>query len=274
MDFLTLTARDGATVSICHQGAHVCSWIPAGGSEQLFLSKKSEYQEGVAIRGGIPVIFPQFAGMGTLPKHGFARTAEWKLLQQQQTENGAAQAIFNLKENIARLTIWPHVFNAQLAVSVQGNALQVALSIENTGDTTFSFTSALHTYLAVNDIREARLCGLQGTHYRDSLTGRNQCEEAAEFLQIAGETDRIYANVPDQLRLQQAHQHLHIHTTGFADAVVWNPGQNASLKLNDMEIDGDQRMLCVEAANIMRPISLTPGESWSGSQSFMVTYMK
>ncbi|MBC3862027.1 D-hexose-6-phosphate mutarotase [Undibacterium jejuense] len=274
MDFLTLTARDGATVSICHQGAHVCSWIPAGGTEQLFLSKKSEYQEGVAIRGGIPVIFPQFASMGTLPKHGFARTAEWKLLQQQQTEDGAAQAIFYLKENIARLTIWPHVFNAQLAVSVHDNSLQVALSIQNTGDTTFSFTSALHTYLAVNDIREARLRGLQGALYRDSLTGKSHCEETAELLHIEGETDRIYANVSDQLCLQQAHQHLHIHTTGFTDAVVWNPGPQAALKLSDMELDGDQRMLCVEAANIMRPISLAPGEIWTGSQSFMVTQIE
>ncbi|MFZ6688804.1 D-hexose-6-phosphate mutarotase [Undibacterium sp. SXout11W] len=271
MDFLTLTARDGATVNICHQGAHVCSWIPAGSSEQLFLSKKSEYQEGVAIRGGIPIIFPQFAGMGTLPKHGFARTAEWKLLQQHHTEDGVAQAIFNLKENIARLTIWPHVFNAQLAVSVHSNSLQVALSIQNNGDTTFSFTSALHTYLAVSDIREARLRGLQGTHYRDSLSGNKHCQETAELLKIEGETDRIYGNVPDQLCLQQPNQHLHIHTTGFNDAVVWNPGPQAALKLTDMELDGDERMLCVEAANIMRPTSLAPGESWTGSQSFMVT---
>jgi len=271
MEFLTLTAPDGATVRICHQGAHVCSWIPATGSEQLFLSNKTEYKEGVAIRGGVPVIFPQFAGMGTLPKHGFARTAEWKLLQQGHTDNGAAQALFGLKENIARLTIWPYVFNAELAVSVMDNRLQIALTIINTGDTTFNFTSALHTYLAVDNIANAQLRGLQGAHYRDSLSGINDCPELAEFVQINGETDRIYANVPDQLCLQQAHQHLHINTTGFADAVIWNPGPQADVKLSDMEPHGDCHMLCVEAAAIMRPISLSPGESWTGSQSFMVS---
>ncbi|MFZ6693089.1 D-hexose-6-phosphate mutarotase [Undibacterium sp. SXout20W] len=271
MDFLNLTARDGATVKICHQGAHVCSWIPASGSEQLFLSKQSEFNEGVAIRGGIPVIFPQFAGMGTLPKHGFARTAPWKLLQHGHTEDGAAQAIFGLKENIARLTIWPYVFNAELAISVHDNSLQLALTVQNTGDTNFSFTAALHTYLAVDDIHQASLRGLQGRRYRDSLSGQNNCLESAELLRIDGETDRIYADVPDQLCLLQKHQHLHINTTGFSDAVVWNPGPQSEVKLADMEPDGDQRMLCVEAAAIMRPILLAPGESWTGSQSLMAT---
>ncbi|MFZ6848850.1 D-hexose-6-phosphate mutarotase [Undibacterium sp. RuRC25W] len=271
MDFLTLTARDGATVSICHQGAHVCSWIPANGTEQLFLSNQSEFREGVAIRGGVPVIFPQFAGLGTLPKHGFARTAPWKLDQQGYADDGAAQAVFSLKENIARLTIWPYVFNAELAVSVLDNTLQIALTVSNAGDTGFHFTSALHTYLAVDDVHEARLRGLQGTHYRDSLTGADRCPETAELLQILGETDRIYANVPNQLCLQQTRQHLHINTTGFADAVIWNPGPAGAVKLADMEDDGYLRMLCVEAAAIMRPIALAPGESWTGSQSFMVS---
>ena len=129
MDFLTLTARDGATVRICHQGAHVCSWIPAQGTEQLFLSKRTEFREGVAIRGGVPVIFPQFAGLGTLPKHGFARTAPWSLVQQGHTDDGAAQAVFRLKENIARLTIWPYVFTAELAVSVRCRSVTLVTPI-------------------------------------------------------------------------------------------------------------------------------------------------
>ena len=60
-------------------GAHVTSWVPAGGDERLFLSQKSEFRPGAAIRGGVPVIFPQFGGLGTLPKHGFARTLPWDL---------------------------------------------------------------------------------------------------------------------------------------------------------------------------------------------------
>ena len=61
-------------------GAHVTSWKPARDhDERLFLSERSEFRAGTAIRGGIPVIFPQFAAEGPLPRHGFARTSEWTL---------------------------------------------------------------------------------------------------------------------------------------------------------------------------------------------------
>ena len=42
-------------------GAHVTSWKPAGEEETLFLSAKTKWQVGTAIRGGVPVCFPWFA---------------------------------------------------------------------------------------------------------------------------------------------------------------------------------------------------------------------
>ncbi|MFZ6771687.1 D-hexose-6-phosphate mutarotase [Undibacterium sp. SXout7W] len=269
MTDLILTASDGAAVRIASQGAHVCSWIPAGGTEQLFLSKTSGFAPGVAIRGGVPVIFPQFAGLGTLPKHGFARTSEWRLLQSGLLADGSAEAVYELRENIARLTIWPHVFRATFKVTVGAARLQMALAIDNTGDTTFQFTSALHTYLAVDDLRQARVQGLQGLQYRDSVSGAQHCTEHAALLQIEGETDRIYGAVPEILELQQPHQTLRIHARGFADAVIWNPGQSAG-KLSDLDSGGEQRMLCIEAATILQPVCLTPGAQWSGSQTLEV----
>ena len=41
-------------------GAQVTSWRPAGSEEVLFLSSKSLWEEGQAIRGGIPLCFPWF----------------------------------------------------------------------------------------------------------------------------------------------------------------------------------------------------------------------
>lgn len=269
MNFLSLLSQDGASAKIASQGAHVCSWIPAGGSEQLFMSKSSAFQDGVAIRGGVPVVFPQFSNQGTLPKHGFARTSEWKLLQTGLAEHGAAVAVYELRENIARLTIWPHVFRAQLRISILGNALQMALEVENTGDTNFSFTTALHTYLAVEDIANVSLHGLQGLHYRDTVSGADHCLEADPFLRIKGETDRIYGYAPAQLELHQPHQRTIIRNNGFADAVVWNPGAGAA-KINDMHAGGEQHMLCVEAATILRPVNLPPGENWGASQTLEI----
>jgi len=43
-------------------GAQVTSWKPAGHEELIFVSSKSSWQEGQAIRGGVPICFPWFRG--------------------------------------------------------------------------------------------------------------------------------------------------------------------------------------------------------------------
>ena len=48
----------GAEGEMYLHGAQVTSWKPAGNDEVLFLSTKSRWQEGQAIRGGIPICFP------------------------------------------------------------------------------------------------------------------------------------------------------------------------------------------------------------------------
>jgi len=49
--------------------------------------------------------------------------------------------------------------------------------------------------------------------------------------------------------------------------VVWNPGQEKGDALADMPEGGWKQMLCVEAAQVLRPIELQPGESWAGMQT-------
>ncbi|MCU6434394.1 D-hexose-6-phosphate mutarotase [Undibacterium sp. Jales W-56] len=269
MNPIILQAQDGAQAAITAYGAHICSWIPAGGDEQLFFSKTSEIREGVAMRGGVPVIFPQFAGLGALPKHGFARTAMWRLLRAGQTASGAARAEFELNENIASLQVWPYVFHAELTVTVVGSSLDIRLSVQNTGDTGLSFTAALHTYFAVGQIADVTVHGLAGLPYRDSVSGVSGCIDHDPMLRISGEIDRIYANAP-RLLLCQPRQTTLIQQSGFADAVVWNPGPEKAATLADLEPGGYERMLCIEAAAIMQPVVLAPGASWSGNQSLTV----
>jgi glucose-6-phosphate 1-epimerase len=70
-----------ACVEISKKGAHVLAWKDATGTEKLYLSPKAQVsEENIAIRGGIPIVFPQF-GDGTLQKHGFARNLPWELVE-------------------------------------------------------------------------------------------------------------------------------------------------------------------------------------------------
>src|SRR5512139_2122415 len=86
---LSLVAPDGAQAEIYLYGAHVVSWIPAGGQERLFLSRASAFRVGAPIRGGVPIVFPQFGTTGPLPLHGLVRLMTWELAAAEAVGQGA-----------------------------------------------------------------------------------------------------------------------------------------------------------------------------------------
>src|SRR5262245_16127682 len=76
-----ITSPEGVAEMYLH-GAHLTSWKPAGRGEVLFLSSQSRWEQGHAIRGGVPICFPWFGGKADDPKapaHGFVRTKAWQL---------------------------------------------------------------------------------------------------------------------------------------------------------------------------------------------------
>src|SRR2546423_9779842 len=152
MEKVEVAARDGACVELYAHGAHVTSWKPASGEERLFLSKRSAFAPDVAIRGGVPIIFPQFGRMGPLPKHGFARVSEWEIVRGGRTRKGQGEARLRLTTSAKSRALWPHAFSATFVVTVGGMSLSLALSVLNDDTSPFEFTAALHTYLLVDDV--------------------------------------------------------------------------------------------------------------------------
>jgi glucose-6-phosphate 1-epimerase len=269
LPFVTLVADDGARAVVCLQGAHVTSWVPAGEEgDRLFLSGRAEFRAGTAIRGGVPVSFPQFAAQGPLPKHGFARVTPWELVSAGRS-GAEATATFRLTDSAETRAIWPHRFAAELTVRVGGPALSIEFTVANIDQAPFSFTAALHTYLRVDDVRRAAVTGLQGTRYRDKAAGETEPEDRERELRVDGEVDRVYLNAPRAVEVWEDGRRLKVQSTGFADVVVWNPGPEAAAKLTDMEPEGHLRMLCVEAAAAGSPIYLAPGGRWTGSQTLI-----
>jgi len=260
-DAVTLVHGSGATARIMRHGAHVVSWVDAAGQERLYLSSRARYGPGEAIRGGIPVIFPQFA-TGPLPKHGFLRTRRWSLVA-----NLGDSASFRITDDDETRTLWPHRYTAELSVEL-AEMLTVSLLIRNSGDSTFSFTAALHNYFAVADVQQAAVEGLSGLVYVDKVADGTRCVEEDAELRVRGETDRIYLAGPRQVAISSAlgSSSTVIGADGFGDWVVWNPWRELSLSLADMEPDDYMDMLCVEAARISDPVVLAPGATWTGTE--------
>jgi glucose-6-phosphate 1-epimerase len=280
-----LTLPCGDTVLVALQGAHVLSWVSQG-RERLFLSPANLWDGQSAIRGGVPVCFPQFNQRGTLPKHGFARNMLWQFDEAAQIGEGAkdkqalaghegAHLSFTLRTNPDTLALWPQAFVAELCVTLAPGQLTIFLSVNNTElQHDLNFTGALHTYLAVDDIDLTELRGLGGTAEWDSAEDVHGV--ADEVLYFDGEFDRVYslgegASV-QPLRLQDGTATMQIEQSpSWANSVVWTPGEGKCAALADMPAHGFARMLCVEAAQVFDPISIPAGRQWVGWQRLTVS---
>jgi glucose-6-phosphate 1-epimerase len=259
-----LALPQGDRLRVALHGAHVLSWV-SGGQERLYLSPQSTMNGQAAIRGGVPVCFPQFNQRGPLPKHGFARNVAW---QADVSELGAEQARLTLRlsDNAQTRAWWPRAFDLALHIDLSPGALQLTLDVHNTDDQPLAFSGALHTYLAVPDVTQATLHGLGGQPEWDSLT--NTPAQAADTIRFAAEFDRVYEAAPDPLTLNQT---LHIsQSPSWAHTVVWNPAQDLCKRLADMPDEGWRHMLCVEAAQVFTPITLPAGGRWTGWQRLQV----
>ncbi len=263
-----LRAADGAELTVVLHGGQIVSWIPAGDQERLYLSPLAQAGGSHAVRGGIPVCFPQFAKRGPLGQHGFARQQLWQWVEGMR-RGEVMIGVLRLSDNAATRSLWPHAFEAELSFSFSGLQLDVELAVTNTGETPFDFQAALHSYLLVDDVRRARLGGLFGVKYTDSTTGHSQHQELDPFS-FAGEIDRIYWDASGPLSLATAAGRTTITREGFADVVVWNPGPDKAAALADLPDDDWLQLLCVEAAQIGAPITLAPGQEWVARQSFEV----
>jgi glucose-6-phosphate 1-epimerase len=253
---------DEAQVSL--HGAQLLSWRAAGQGEQLYASALSQPAAGKSVRGGAPICFPQFSGRGPLPKHGFVRNSRWELLAP-ASSGAVSEARLQLDSGMASLR-WEHEFTLVLVVRLGPGWLELNLQAANTGRSAFPFTSAIHTYLAMDDVRQARLAGLQGCQYEDAVDGMTVKTEQPAVVTVPDEVDRVYRQPPAVLDLCGGGSHRRIVQDGFTDTVVWNPGPARAAALGDMPAADWPRMLCVEAAVASRAIELAPGKTWRGLQ--------
>ena len=262
-----LRSPSGAQATVLLHGGHIVSWQPTGGEEQLYLSPDAIYRDGQAVRGGVPVIFPQFGRQGPLPKHGFARDRAWAL-EQAEVRGEHAFAVLRLSDDAATRALWPHAFALELTVSVDASRLEMELAVVNTGEQPFEFQSALHTYLACADVRRAQLEGLMGQNFQDMVVDEPR-QQWVDVVTVAQELDRIYWQVPTDFTLREVGRRVAIQQNGFEDLVVWNPGPDQAAALSDMPDDDWLGFMCVESAQIGNPVRLTAGEEWSAMQTLV-----
>ena len=244
------------------RGAHVSAWTPAGGSPVIWMSHHGKYAPGVPLRGGVPICFPWFAAHATdasAPSHGFARLADWQLVEARESGDDVVLVLVLTDSDETRSTAWPHRFEARYTITI-GAELHLSLQVTNRDSEPVGFEEALHTYFAVADIRQTEVSGLEGTPFTDRLTGPRPAE--TEPVRFDAETDRIYQGTTATTTVTDAAtgRVVTVRKQGSASTVVWNPWIDKAAAMADFGDDEYPGMVCVETCNIREDsITLAPG---------------
>lgn len=230
-----------AEAEISPYGAHVLSYIPRGEKDLLWISAKSDFEEGKPIRGGIPVCWPWFSDAGT-PKHGIARITTWEMETARVEADMSTTLIFSLdQQDRFGLT-------ARLLVNV-GPALSLSLRTKNHSTSSHTLSEALHTYFAVKDITKVSILGLE----QDDLPEAERLfpNFRKGRLTFRQETDLVCHPDEKILVIDDAGEgrKIRVERAGSATAVVWNPWIAKSKAMPDFGDDEYKTMVCVEAAN-------------------------
>jgi glucose-6-phosphate 1-epimerase len=273
-----LLSSQGNEVEIYTHGATITSW-KVSGEEQLFLSSSAVLDGTKAIRGGIPLVFPQFGLDPAFPKqqHGFARVSQWTF-----ASSGEDFVTFELTTNEKIRQNWPFDFKLLFHVKLLKESLEMRFTVENLGTEAFNFTCLLHTYFSVSDISNVAVKGLKGVKFEDKVfftfylfkvgvTGGSIpiLTQEQDEIAFSKEVDRVYFGVktPEYVIVDKKLQKkMTIKSINFKDVVVWNPWAEKGKSMADLEQDGYKKFVCVEVGTVHENVLLKPKTKWEGGQ--------
>lgn len=275
--------NQAATAEVFLQGAQITRYQRIGEIPTLFLSQACEYQQGSALRGGIPICWPWFGDLAKnpeavkqqlmnedqaaitteLPAHGFVRQRDWTVESIRTPADDLT--IVELSYHVKDEPLWPFDTLLTCRISI-GAALSVSLHIANNSSQAFVFSAALHSYFAVSHIDSVRISGFDQCEYYDALDVNEKNEWQLKTQQgditFSGEVDRVYQSSSTPVVINDKNRATNISSLGSRSAVVWNPWVDKSQTLSQFKEDDYQRMVCVETANAVNDVvRLEAGEA-------------
>ncbi len=242
------------TFSQGQKGAQILEASLATINELLYLSPLAVLNPDKPIRGGIPLMFPQFGDFGPLSKHGFARDMDWILVDAVH-EGHIKRAAHELRIGSTDLLEWPHAAALQFVVLTDENGIGLDFSVTNTGDSPFSFTGGFHPYFRISSRADVEIKGFESLSHKDSFPG-----DDAYLLQSDKLVERQYLG-NSEVNLFNGTAWLKLVATGFDSWMVWNPGREGARKISDLPDEDWDKFICVEPIVLSNPIQLEHGKT-------------
>jgi len=173
----------------------------------------------------------------------------WELGDITRDDDGDARVVLRLSSDAESHRFWAGEFAASLTFSL-GTALAMTFECENIGRAELTYEIALHTYLAVGDVQQIRIRGLERTRFIDKMDGGKQKMSGTDPLVLTGDTDRVFLDTAAPCTIDDPvlKRSIVVTKAGSRSTVLWNPGRNKGLGVADIG-DAWQRFVCVESAN-------------------------
>ena len=240
--------NSSATAKIALQGAHLFEYQRVGKEAILWLSEISDFEQGRAIRGGVPLCWPWFGFSEdkTLPQHGFARTTMWEFVGANEIDESETTLLFRLSNSEQTLKIWNYKFLLELQITIS-KELKMELKTTNLDERAFKISQALHTYFSVSHISEVAIKGLDKKPYLDALSWQKEVQGGN--IRFEEEIDRVYQEVNNEIILVDKNREIYIKNTNSASVVVWNPWIEKISRMSAMKEDAYEHFVCIESAN-------------------------
>jgi glucose-6-phosphate 1-epimerase len=261
----------------------------------LFLSRDAKLDGSKAIRGGVPLVFPQFGQPDkSMPQHGFLRVTFWTVDKSSiydLPDSAGVTYMLDLKDvKNARGGAWDvetTKYDCKLFyhIKIDGKSFTTELEIQNTGTVEFPFQTLLHTYYVVDDkaaldSKQCNVTGLAGYSVDDKISKTTYIhEESKDPIIIDGEIDRVYNPPPPSTQTSNYKNNgvnvivavgggntMKVSATGEVDGesvavscVVWNPHIEKAEGMSDFTNDQYHEMICVEPG-LLAGETLRPGK--------------
>lgn len=264
--------KDGAKAEVFLFGATVTKFETASGHSLIWCSKTAKLDGTKAIRGGIPLVFPQFGQpIKEMAQHGFARNNVWSCAS--KTDDSVTLTLDNTK---VTHDAWPFAYKLTFKVSVEAEKLVTSYYVQNIGSDSFPFHCLQHTYLNVGDITGTKVIGLKSNRFLDKtssdVTSLNF--ETSESAEISAFTDRVYVGLGGEVKVVCPSKTIVVEGRASywstleasesvpmaSDTVVWNPWEANARGMADFDDEGYKEMLCIEPGLVSAFHKLEPGK--------------
>lgn len=245
-----IISHQSCSAKISLYGGQVLAWQPENQQPVFWLSDDAIFEQGTAIRGGIPLCWPWFgpyqAPSGeTAGNHGFARQRVWQLEQVTISEDNVMVTLLLSGEN--EHPLWPFKYQLKQEL-IFSESFEQKLYISNLSEQAFEYSAALHSYFAVATPESTQILPLAEYKFDDKVSGKTQ--QLSTLNNCSGEIDRIYySDQTCSIIDEQWQRTIKVSSSNCQQWVLWNPGVELANNMKDLHLGAEQEFVCLEAAN-------------------------